>query len=213
MAEQQQSTGTTGHRGRRKRWPWALACVVVLLIIGAVAGGKNKSATASHHATAARPASTASHPTAPAGHRSAGVPASEKEARAWISEHGSDAQRVQASFQVVQIEIGTLEKAGGEAAVNEVAQSAQSAHDEINEVRNDFATTETSGPVGTAAVEVFTAANELKNAMGAMVAYTGNPNPATLAHFTSQYAPSRGEWDHGITTIWRLARQHNPPTI
>lgn len=193
---------------RRRRWPWVLAGVLALLIIGAATSGKSKSPATSHPATQA-----ASHPAAQSAPRPS-VPASEKEARAWINEHRVDAEHVAALIALVQITLHEAEKhEAGESSLDAVAQAAQGAHDQINEVRSDFASGETSGALEHAALEVFTAANELKNAMGAMVAYTGNPNPATLAHFTSQYTPAREEWDHGITTIWSLAHQHHPPTI
>jgi hypothetical protein len=53
----------------------------------------------------------------------------------------------------------------------------------VPQVRNNFASGSYDGEVEQAAVEIFSSADGLKNAMGAMVAYTGNPNPATLPHF------------------------------
>ena len=60
---------------------------------------------------------------------------------------------------------------------------------------------------------MFAAANDLKNAMGALVAYTGDPNAASLAHFSSQYQSSVAEWNDGIRTIWRLAKLKEPPVL
>lgn len=185
---------TGPHDTRRKSWPWVVAALTATVLAGC--GASEESSLPATQATT-RPAESQS----------------EKDARAWIKEHGFDAKRVQASVQVVQIEIGMLKKSETEAAVNEVAQSAQSAHDHIDEIRNDFANGETGGAIEHTAVEVFSSANGLKNAMGAMVAYTGNPNPATLAHFTSQYTPAKEEWNEGVKTIWRLAHEPNPPTI
>ena len=81
-------------------------------------------------------------------------------------------------------------------------------------MRKGFATVSYSGEVEKAALQVFTSANSLKNAMGALVAFAGNPGAATLAHFTSQYTPAKEEWDAGVSTIWRLAHEPNaPPTL
>jgi hypothetical protein len=96
--------------------------------------------------------------------------------------------------------------------VNQLAQLAQSAHDNIDAIRNNFAETD-SGTLGNAEIDVFSGANDLKNSMGALVAYTGNPTPASLADFTSQYGSAKAEWNRGISTIWKLARQNNPPTV
>ena len=137
-------------------------------------------------------------------------------ARSYIKTMHMDWNTVQVSVQSVQvgIEIVAKDKGGtSESSMDQFAQLAQEAHDSINNVRNDFATTDVSGTLGNAEVEVFGAANDLKNAMGAMVTYLGNPNPATLAKFTSQYQNSVGEWDQGIATIWRVAGERGAPTL
>ena len=140
--------------------------------------------------------------------------APKQQARAYIKSMRKDMNTVQAAVQSVQAGILILRKGPvTQDAINQFAQLAQQAHDFIDGVRQDFATSDTSGNLGNAEVEVFTAANDLKNAMGAVVAYTGNPNPATLAHFTSQYQNAVGEWDDGIKTIWRIAGESNPPTV
>lgn len=142
------------------------------------------------------------------------VPASETDARGYIKALGADANRVQASVAAVQVGVIELQKAATQANLDQVAQLAQQAHDNLDGVRQDFAQTTTqSGDLGNAQLEVFTAANDLKNAMGALVAYTGNPNPATLAHFTTAYQAARSEWNDGVSTIWRVARLEKAPTL
>lgn len=101
----------------------------------------------------------------------------------------------------------------GLAAVDQFAQLAQQAHDSIDGVRDDFATGDDSGALENAEAEMFDAANGLKNSMGAVVAYTGNPNPATLASFTTQYQPATAEWNDGVRKLWRLAHEPKPPTL
>ncbi len=114
--------------------------------------------------------------------------------------------------QTVQIGVGELQRSPTTGNVNQLAQLAQSAHDNIDAIRNSFAETD-SGPLGDAELDVFSGANDLKNSMGALVAYTGSPNPAALADFTSQYTSAKTEWNRGIRTIWRLARESDPPTV
>ena len=135
-------------------------------------------------------------------------------AQAYITSMHNDINTVQVSVQSVQAGLLILQKDGATTdAVNQFAQLAQQAHDSIDGVRQDFATTDVTGNLGNAKVELFTAANDLKNAMGAVVAYTGNPNPATLAHFTSQYQNAVGEWNDGVKTVWSIAGESNPPTV
>lgn len=138
----------------------------------------------------------------------------QQKAQAYIKSMGRDINTVQVSVQSVQAGILLLQSGGVSTdAVDQFAQLAQQAHDSINGVRQDFATGDTSGNLGTAEVELFTAANDLKNAMGAVVAVTGNPNPATVAHFTSQYQNAVGEWDDGVKTVWSIAGESKPPTL
>ena len=134
-------------------------------------------------------------------------------AQGYIKSMSNDINRVQASVQDVQLAVALVSKSATTDNVNQLAQVAQQAHDGIDSIRTDFATSDTSGNLGNAEVELFTAANDLKNAMGAVVAYTGNPNPATLAHFTTQYQNAVSEWDDGVKTVWSIAGESNPPTV
>jgi len=168
--------------------------VAIIIIIGAAAAGHKSSPSSG----------SAASPT---------MSGFEKEARSFIKEHVSDANRVQASVQAVEIGVAQAAKSETESSLDELAQLAQTAHDNLNTIRNDFASGSYSGEVEKASAQVFTSANGLKNAMGALVAYTGNPDPATLAHFTSQYMPAKEEWDEGVSAIWRLAHEANPPTL
>ena len=138
---------------------------------------------------------------------------SRQPARDYIKSKHRDTNTVQASVQSVQAGLAIVSTSATPDDVNSFAQLAQQAHDFIDGVRNDFATSDTSGALGNAETEVFVAANDLKNAMGAVVAYTGDPNPATLAHFTSQYQNAVSEWNDGIRTIWRIAGERRAPTV
>lgn len=135
------------------------------------------------------------------------------QARSYIRSMHRDMNTVQASVESVVVGINLVAKDPSIADINEFAGLAQQAHDSIDAIRKEFATTDTSGKLGNAELELFSAANDLKNAMGAVVAYEGNPNAATLAHFTDQYQQARGEWNQGVTEVWRLARERKPLTI
>jgi len=41
--------------------------------------------------------------------------------------------------------------------------------------------------------------------MGALVAYTGNPNPATLAQFATAYQNAVTEWNQSLRAVWSAA--------
>jgi hypothetical protein len=192
----------------QNKWLWGAVAVVVVIIIvvAAVSGGNHSSSSTPVHKTV----KAVSHQ--PATHHPA-VPQSQKDALAYLKEHEDQINRVAANVHVVQLAVTTAQKSSSEADVNEVARLAQEAHNSLDEARKELATTEASGELGEAQLEVFSSTNGLKNAMGAVVAYTGNPNPATLAQFTTQYHPAAEEWNNGVTTIWRLAGKSNPPTL
>jgi hypothetical protein len=186
--------------------------VIALVLIGiANSGGKSGSSSTSTSSSAAPAAKSST--TTPVKPATPSVPKSEKEARTWIKEHGTDAKRVAVNIEVVEISVGELQKESSETKLDEVAAQAQKAHNNLDEIRNEFATTEFSGEVEKGALQVFTSANGLKNAMGALVAYTGTPNAASLAHFTTQYEPAKEEWNEGIKTIYGLAHEKEAPTI
>jgi hypothetical protein len=108
----------------------------------------------------------------------------------------------------VEIAIGSKESA------DQVAQAAQTAHDNLDAIRTDFAlTTSTSGNLGNAEIEIFGAVNDLKNAMGALVTYAGTPNAATLAKFNTQYETAAGEWNDGVRLVWDIAGRRGAPTL
>lgn len=141
------------------------------------------------------------------------APASQiKDAQAYIKKHGTDANRVQANVVLAQLAIGQVSKNGTQANLNKLALTAQDSHDNLDAIRNNFAES-ASGGLGDAELLVFAGANDLKNSMGALVAWTGNPNAATLASFASQFKRGRSEWDSGIRKIWKLAQRSKPPII
>lgn len=134
---------------------------------------------------------------------------SASDAQAWIDHHGHDATTVATAVAAVRVMVSAGQT---DADLVSIAQGAQQAHDLLDQVRNDFAESD-GGKLGDAELDAFAGANDLKNAMGALVAYAGDSNPATLAHFTTQFANARAEWNHGVRAIWHLAGEHNAPSV
>ena len=196
----------------RKIMVGAVGALVILTAIGAIG-----SASGPSHKTA-RPVAGPVAVTAPSPTTKSASPTTspnQQGAANFVRAAGTDTRRVQVSVQFVQVALGIAVKTQRQADVDQLAQTAQQAHDNIGAIRDDFATTVTSraGALQDAENMSFTAANDLKNAMGAMVAYAGTPNAATLAHFTSQYGTARAEWNDSVRTIWHLAHEKNPPTV
>jgi hypothetical protein len=113
-------------------------------------------------------------------------------------------------YEHVALLTGLLAKSGSESStvVNEVAEVAQEAHNEIDGFREELFKTDGDKKLSQATFELSEGANELKNAIGALVAYTGNPNPATLAHFSTQLDAAKAKWNEGVDEIWTIAGEH-----
>lgn len=184
----------------RRPLPLIGAGMGAVIVIAAIASGGSEKSDDS----AATSQSTTTTSTAPA------ISGATKDARAYIADHTSDFARVQAMVGVVQIAIS---KGSGASGLVDVAQNAQEAHDMLDQIRNNFLDTSLSGEGEDAAATIWSSVNELKNSMGALVAYTGNPNPATLAHFNTQYRPAASGWNSGVKVLWRVAHKKHPPTL
>jgi rRNA maturation endonuclease Nob1 len=192
-------------RWRKKRYWIPAALVVLIAIIGGTSSNKKNNNGSDTPQTTVASADVATSKPA--------VPKSVTSARSYASRHAHEINTVHVMVQSVQIAVALAQKSPTQDSLNQLAQIAQQAHDSIDGVRQDFADTSDSGSLGNAELEVFTAANDLKNSMGALVAYTGDPNAATLAHFTSQYGPAIAEWNDGIRVIWRAAHRKKPPLL
>lgn len=184
-----------------------VAAVVVLIIVGQVTNGGTPKTNPAAPTPPAPPVASAGVRVAPA------APRADPDAQRYIRDHGLDAARIAATVGAVQIEAGVTQGAPNQANVDQLAQAAQQAHDTIGALRDSFATTDYTGKVNDAQINVFAGAGDLHDAMTALVDYAGNPNAATLARFTTPYQRAVAEWDDGVTTIWRLARTSHPPKI
>jgi hypothetical protein len=194
----------------------AVGTILLISVIGAATGGSTSTTSSTPVSTNASSPSVTTPRTTPAAVPASKpeIPQAEKDARAWINDLVVDADKVQANLSVVQIAVGLAIRSSSVSNVDKLAQYAQQAHDNLDSIRQDFANTNTdSGALGNAELAAFSGANDLKNSMGALVAYTGDPNPASLASFTTQYQKARGEWNYGVRTIWRMAHKRHPPTV
>jgi hypothetical protein len=136
-----------------------------------------------------------------------------EQARSYVDKNGPDVKRVQANVVTVQVMTGLAQKAPTQANVNGLAQRAQQAHDNLDSLRYNLTSDFPGGALGDAELSVFSGTNDLRDAMSALVTYTGTPNAATLAQFTTKYQSAVAEWNSGVRTIWKLANTPKPPTL
>lgn len=196
-------------RWKKKRY-WVPAVLVVLIIIASATSGGDKPAPSSADTP---PAAADVSEVAAAAPEPSPADKATSDARAYIAEHRRQINVVHVSVQSVQAAVELAQASPTSETLYQLAQIAQEAHDYIDNVRQDLTTSDSSGALYDAEIEVFAAANDLKNSMGALVAYTGDPTPATLAHFTSEYRPAVTMWNDGVRIIWRIAHRAKPPTL
>lgn len=136
-----------------------------------------------------------------------------QKASGYISHHGAEALAVQQDITAVQAAMTRVVAQSSTETVNSLALVAQQAHDDLSSGKDSFAQVGGGGDVGNAITDVYSAVNDLKNAMGGIVAFTGDPNPATQAKMITQYQSAVAEWNDAVTTIWSAAGQATPPTV
>jgi hypothetical protein len=200
-------------RGKRKRWPWVIAAAVLLLVVVIAINSKSKpattAATTTVHTSAPRAAAAPASQAAPA------VPAAPKQTseQKYVAAIKQDADHVQVDVQIVQLAASELANGSGGVDINTMAVEAQTAHDDLVNIKDDFISHNWPGSFDNQAAEANDAINSLKNSMGTVVAYCGDQNPATLARFSSQFNQAVPEWNDAVTTMWTKAGVANPPTL
>ena len=159
-----------------------VAGFVLLVIVSAASSHKATPKTTTPTATvAAASAAPAAVPAATAP-KAKPKPQADPTAVNYVKQMSTDASIVATEVSIVSLDITTANANNPNWVA--IANDAQTAHDQIDSVRNEFAA---PGDTDDDAVEVFTAANDLKNTMGSFVTYACDPNPATEARAVSQF--------------------------
>jgi hypothetical protein len=133
------------------------------------------------------------------------------DAKTYVRTISTDTAQVQADEIKVGLDILHNDVTG-------LAQDAQTAHDDFVNVKTDIRGAGTSVAdntrLGNAEYQMDNAINELKNGMGAIVAFTENPNAGTLGAANSKLDQGITDWDQAATVIWTMAGQSNAiPTL
>ena len=213
----------TRPRVRSRGWLIAAGVVAFLVVASALSQLGNKRATVPvAHTTPASVASvapaeapsTVSEPSAAA---TTTAPTVSKQAVRFVNTTSQDATDVQTDVVAVESGIQLLAKDPNsidQAALDQLASLAQQGHDDLSSRKDAIAVaTDGTGQIQNLEAEAYAGVNDMKNSLGALVAYTGNPNPATLAQFTSQFQTGKGEWNDAVTQLWQAAAIPNPPTV
>lgn len=133
------------------------------------------------------------------------------DAKTYVHTISTDAAQVQADEIKVGLDIVHNDVTG-------LAQDAQTAHDDFVNVKTDIvgagANVGDNSRLGNAEYQMDDAINELKNGMGAVVAFAENPNAGTLGAANSKLSRGITEWDQAATVLWTMAgRESEIPTL
>ena len=132
-------------------------------------------------------------------------------AKTYVRTISTDAAQVQADEIKVGLDIIKNDPTG-------LAQDAQTAHDDFVNVKIDIigagSNVGDNSRLGNAEYQMDNAINELKNGMGAVVAFAENPNAGTLGAANSKLDQGITDWDQATTVLWTMAgRASEIPTL
>ncbi len=135
-------------------------------------------------------------------------------ATAFLNEHAARAARTAAATKAVEAEVSRLSSSPTRPQLERLARAASEAHRNVVQAGEwNVADGGEEEDLPRAEAEVTEGANELANAMSALLAYARAPSAAALARYESELAHGRERWNEGISQLWYLAHESNPPTV
>ncbi len=133
----------------------------------------------------------------------------------FFKEHGQQAARVGGSVRRVEAEVRALSRPPTKQQLTRVAAAAEDASERISELRNGWSAPENieGEELSTLEAQLFESSGELKNAMAALVTYSGDPRAAQLVPYTTYIKSASEKWNEGVTQLWYVVKAGMPPTI
>ncbi len=200
---------------KRKKWPWIIGGLLVLIGIAIANGsGGGKSTTAAATSTAAAP--TTQQAAAPAPTTAAPTTQSPPKPSAetqYVTKQAHDAHVVVVSYQEVQAGVQVLSQDGGDASTAASFQQILSqAKDGFDGSELSFASFGLAVPkgLGDANTEASAAIREFSDAMSSARAYVDNRKPSDLASYGTHWNQGRKWWNEAVGKLWGAAHQPAP---
>jgi hypothetical protein len=135
-------------------------------------------------------------------------------ATAFLNEHVAAAARAAAATKAVEAEVSRLSSSPTRPQLERLARAAGKGHRNVVQAGEwNVAEGGEEEDLPHAEAEVTEGANELANAMSALLAYARAPRAAALARYESELARGREQWNEGISQLWYLAHTAHPPTL
>jgi hypothetical protein len=138
----------------------------------------------------------------------------QREATGFLNEHAAGVARAAAATRAVEAEVSRLSSPPTRPQLESLARASGKGR------RDVVPAGEWSVPEGgeeedlpRAEAEVSEGANELANAMSALQTYARTQSAAAFGRYESKLARGREQWNGGISEVWYLAHDSNPPTV
>jgi hypothetical protein len=135
------------------------------------------------------------------------------QASSFVAEHQQQALLVRQGALAANAALARLADPPTAAQLSALAHSAQRGHDLIANAHDEWVTAEGGAEetLSSAEIEADDGANEMRDALGGLVAYAGRPAAGTLARYEAQLRSGREKWDEGVRQIWHLGSRPDPP--
>ena len=139
----------------------------------------------------------------------------QSQASTFIAEHHQQSQVVTEGATDADSALAALSSPPTHEQLSALALAAQRGHDLIARAHGEWVTAEGGAEetLSLAEIEADVGANEMRDALGGLVAYTRHPDAATLARYRAQLKGGGEKWNEAIGQIWHLGGSSNPPML
>jgi hypothetical protein len=136
-------------------------------------------------------------------------------ASAFIGEHRQQAERVREGAVAANSALAALARPPTPPQLSALARAAQRGHDLIAREHGEWVSAEGGAEetLSLAEIEADVGANEMRDALGGLVAYAAHPDAVTLARYEAKLRVGREKWNEAVGQLWHLGGASNPPTV
>jgi len=136
------------------------------------------------------------------------------DAARFVNEHVAGTARAATATKALEADVSRLSSSPTGPQLERLARAAREGRRNVVQVGEwNVAEGGEEEDLPRAEAEVTEGANELANAMSALLGYARAPTAAALTRYESELAHGREEWNGGISQLWYLAHESNPPTV
>lgn len=135
------------------------------------------------------------------------------DATAFLSEHLAAIRSAAIATRAVEAEVSRLSSPPSRLQLERLTPVAAKGHRSVVGASEWDVAEGEEEDLPQAEAEVTEGANELAHATSALLAYARAPGTAALTRDESELAHGREKWNGGISQLWFLAHESNPPTV